>query len=49
MIGDPDLVYAAAPAGVMRIAEFMHRIGRLRRPGRLAGAVPAESRDLAGS
>ena len=42
MIGDPDLVYAAAPAGVMRIAEFMHRIGRLASPtGGLAGAVPA--------
>src|SRR5438132_920027 len=31
MIGDPDLAYVAAPAGVMRLAEFMHRIGRLKR------------------
>jgi NitT/TauT family transport system substrate-binding protein len=50
MIGDPDLVYAAAPAGVMRIADFMHRIGRL--PRRLSGwqeLFLPESRDLAGS
>jgi NitT/TauT family transport system substrate-binding protein len=32
MIGDPDLHYAAAPAGVTRLAEFMHRTGRLKRP-----------------
>ncbi len=32
MIGDPDLAYTAAPAGVTRLAEFMHRTGRLPRP-----------------
>jgi NitT/TauT family transport system substrate-binding protein len=49
MIGDPDLVYAAAPAGVMRIAEFMHRIGRLpRRPASWRDLFFPESRDLAG-
>ncbi len=31
MIGDPDLAYTAAPAGVMRLADFMHRVGRLKR------------------
>jgi NitT/TauT family transport system substrate-binding protein len=50
MIGDPDLVYTAAPAGVMRIAEFMHRIGRLPRlPADWRGLFLPESRDLAGS
>jgi NitT/TauT family transport system substrate-binding protein len=50
MIGDPDLVYAAAPAGVMRIAEFMHRTGRLtRRPAGWRELFLPESRDLAGS
>jgi NitT/TauT family transport system substrate-binding protein len=32
MIGEPDLAYMAAPAGVKRLADFMHRIGRLKRP-----------------
>jgi NitT/TauT family transport system substrate-binding protein len=50
MIGDPDLGYAAAPAGVMRIVEFMHRIGRLpRRPADWRELFLPESRDLAGS
>jgi NitT/TauT family transport system substrate-binding protein len=50
MIGDPDLVYTAAPAGVMRIADFMHRIGRLpRRPADWREFFLPESRDLAGS
>ena len=50
MIGDPDLVYDAAPAGVMRIAEFMHRTGRLaRRPSDRREMFLPESRDLAGS
>ncbi|HEX2152282.1 MAG TPA: ABC transporter substrate-binding protein [Stellaceae bacterium] len=50
MIGDPDLVYAASPAGVMRIAEFMHRTGRLaRRPSGWRELFLPESRDLAGS
>jgi NitT/TauT family transport system substrate-binding protein len=50
MIGDPDLVYDAAPAGVMRIAEFMHRTGRLsRRPSSWHDFFLPESRDLAGS
>lgn len=31
MIGDPDLAYQAAPTGVLRIAQFMQRIGRLNR------------------
>ena len=50
MIGDPDLVYAAAPAGIMRIADFMHRTGRLRRlPADWRELFLPESRDLAGS
>ena len=50
MIGDPDLVYDAAPAGVMRIADFMHRIGRLSlRPSGWQELFFPESRDLAGS
>jgi len=50
MIGDPDLVYAAAPAGVMRIADFMHRTGRLkRRPAAWQELFLPESRDLPGS
>jgi NitT/TauT family transport system substrate-binding protein len=50
MIGDPDLVYAAAPAGIMRIAAFMHRTGRLRRrPADWRELFLPESRDLAGS
>jgi NitT/TauT family transport system substrate-binding protein len=50
MIGDPDLVCVAAPAGVMRIAEFMHRIGRLaRRPAGWRELFLPESRDLGGS
>src|SRR5205814_1603539 len=31
MIGDPDLAYTAAPAGTMRLADFLHRTGRLKR------------------
>src|SRR5690348_7263189 len=50
MIGDPDLAYAAAPAGIMRIAGFMHRTGRLhRRPADWRELFLPESRDLAGS
>jgi NitT/TauT family transport system substrate-binding protein len=30
MIGDPDLAYRAAPAGVLRIAQFMQGHGRLK-------------------
>jgi sulfonate transport system substrate-binding protein len=39
MIGDPDLGYTPAPAGIMRFAEFMQRIGRLKR-------VPQSWKDL---
>ena len=50
MIGDPDLTYPAAPAGVMRIADFMHRIGRLkRRPSAWRDLFLPEARDLPGS
>lgn len=50
LIGDPDLTYPAAPAGVMRIAEFMHRTGRLkRRPAAWQELFLPEARDLPGS
>jgi NitT/TauT family transport system substrate-binding protein len=50
MIGDPDLAYAAAPAGVMRLADFMQRVGRLkRRPNSWRELFLPESRDLAGN
>jgi NitT/TauT family transport system substrate-binding protein len=50
MIGDPDLAYAAAPAGVLRLADFLHRTGRLkRRPGSWQELFVAEARDLAGN
>ena len=39
MIGDPDLGFTTAPAGVMRLAEFMQRIGRLKR-------IPQSWKDL---
>jgi NitT/TauT family transport system substrate-binding protein len=50
MIGDPDLVYTAAPAGVMRLADFLHRTGRLkRRPGSWQELFFPEAHDLAGN
>ncbi len=50
MIGDPDLAYRAAPAGVMRFADFMHRIGRLKhRPAAWRDRFLPEARDLPGS
>jgi NitT/TauT family transport system substrate-binding protein len=50
VIGDPDLAYRAAPAGVMRLAEFMHRIGRLkRRPAAWQDMFLPEARDLPGN
>ena len=50
VIGDPDLAYRAAPAGVMRLAEFMHRIGRLkRRPAAWQDLFLPEARDLPGN
>jgi NitT/TauT family transport system substrate-binding protein len=49
MIGDPDFAYTAAPAGVMRLADFLHRIGRLkRRPGSWQDVFFPEARDLPG-
>jgi NitT/TauT family transport system substrate-binding protein len=50
MIGDPDLAYTAAPAGVMRIAEFLHRTGRLKRaPQSWKDWFFPEAQDLAGN
>lgn len=50
MIGDPDLAYRAAPAGVMRLVDFMQRVGRLkRRPASWQDLFLPEARDLPGS
>jgi sulfonate transport system substrate-binding protein len=50
MIGDPDLAYKAAPVGVMRLVDFMLRVGRLkRRPSSWQDLFLPEARDLPGS
>ena len=50
MIGDPDLAYTAAPAGVTRLIDFMYRIGRLKhRPGTWQELFVPEAKDLAGN
>ena len=50
MIGDPDLAYRAAPVGVMRLIDFMLRVGRLkRRPASWQDLFLPEARDLSGS
>jgi NitT/TauT family transport system substrate-binding protein len=50
MIGDPDLAYMTAPAGIMRLAEFMQRIGRLKRaPPSWKDLFLPEAHDLAGN
>ena len=50
MIGDPDFAYTAAPAGVMRLVDFMHRVGRLKhRPPSWQDLFLPEARDLKGS
>jgi NitT/TauT family transport system substrate-binding protein len=50
MIGDPDLAYRTAPAGVMRLALFMHQTGRLKhRPAAWQDLFLPEARDLPGN
>jgi sulfonate transport system substrate-binding protein len=50
MIGDPDLAYRAAPAGVMRLIDFMLRVGRSkRRRASWQDLFLPEARDLPGS
>ena len=50
MIGDPDLAYMTAPTGVMRLAEFMQRIGRLKRlPQSWKDLFFPEAHDLPGN
>ncbi len=50
MIGDPDLAYKAAPVGVMRLIDFMQRVGRSkRRPASWQDLFLPEARDLPGS
>lgn len=50
LIGDPDLAFTAAPNGVTRLAEFMHRVGRLKRkPAAWQDLFLPEARDLPGN
>ena len=50
MIGEPDLAYRAAPSGLMRLTDFMHRVGRLKRqPGSWKELFVPEAHDLPGS
>jgi len=50
MIGDPDFSYQAAPAGVMHLVDFMHRVGRLKRlPRSWQDLFLPEARDLKGN
>ena len=50
MIGDPDLAYRAAPAGLTHLTEFLYRIHRLQhRPADWQALFLPESRDLAGN
>lgn len=50
MIGDPDLTYTAAPAGVLRLSDFLNKTGRTKnRPASWQDLFLPESRDLAGN
>jgi sulfonate transport system substrate-binding protein len=50
MIGDPDFAYRSAPSGLTRLAEFMSRVGRLKRkPDSWKDLFFPEARDLPGS
>jgi NitT/TauT family transport system substrate-binding protein len=50
MITDPDIDYTTTPANLMKHAEFMHKVGRLRRlPGSWKDLFFAEAHDLGGT
>jgi len=50
MLGDPDIAYVTAPAGIMRLADFMQRTGRLKhRPESWRELFFPEAHDLGGS
>lgn len=50
MIGDPDLAYTTAPAGIIRLAEFLNRTGRLKRaPQSWKDWFFPEAQDLTGN
>jgi NitT/TauT family transport system substrate-binding protein len=50
MIGDPDIDYTTTPANLMKHAEFMYKVGRLkRRPGSWKDLFFAEAHDLNGT
>ncbi len=49
MMGDPDLNFTTAPAGIMRLADFMQQTGRIkRRPSRWQDLFFAEAHTLPG-
>ena len=50
MITDPDIDYTTTPANLMKHAEFMHKVGRLKRlPGSWKDLFFAEAHDLSGT
>jgi NitT/TauT family transport system substrate-binding protein len=50
MITDPDIDYTTTPANLMKHAEFMHKVGRLRRlPASWKDLFFAEAHDLGGT
>ena len=50
MITDPDIDYTTTPANLMKHAEFMHRVGRMKRlPASWKDLFFAEAHDLQGS
>jgi NitT/TauT family transport system substrate-binding protein len=50
MITDPDIDYTTTPANLMKHAEFMHKVGRLKRqPGSWKDLFFAEAHDLNGT
>jgi NitT/TauT family transport system substrate-binding protein len=50
LIGDPDFAFGAAPAGIMRLADFLHRTGRTNRlPLSWRELFLPEAHDLPGS
>jgi NitT/TauT family transport system substrate-binding protein len=49
-VADPDVVYTTVPMKVMDFAQFMHKVGRLKRqPASWKDLFFAESQDLPGS
>jgi NitT/TauT family transport system substrate-binding protein len=50
MITDPDIDYTTAPTNLMKLVEFMHKVGRVKRvPPSWKDMFFAEAHDLKGS